>query len=387
MTPGSDPAYWRHHVDPDFAAGVRRFCAEHVTPHGHAIDAQDVYPTELVGACAAQGYNTLVLEERHGGGGRSTAHAVCAMEELSYGSAALGISLITIFQTQRIIERFGSEELKAALLPRFARGLRTSYALTESAHGSDIRHLDTKARRDGDGWVIDGEKSFITSGSAAELFVVLAETENGVSTFAVERDGPGISAYESADAVTFGLRNGPHVNLVLEQVRVPERNLIGTEGKGLGQAMHTLANSRVLAAAISLGIARAAFDGAAGFAAGRQAFGRHVLGFQGIQWYFAEHLARIDAARLLTYQAAGDLDAGLDIARSSSEAKLLASKVASDTASMAIQVCGARGTMESAPFGRYLRDAKAYEIAGGSSEVLKNTIGKAILAAVPGPEP
>jgi len=138
----------------------------------------------------------------------------------------------------------------------------------------------------------------------------------------------------------------------------------------------TLDFSRTVAAAISIGIARAAFDGALRFARDRIAFDRSVFELQGIQWYFAEMLTDIDAARLLTYQAAHALDRHDQIARFSSEAKLMASRVATETASRAVQICGAYGVMESAPFGRYLRDAKAYEIAGGSSEILKNTIAK-----------
>lgn len=383
-TAQAGPGLWRHHVEPEFGEAARRFCLTEVVPVADRLDADDLYPTELIAKAAVRGYNALTLPAEYGGGGASMSHAACVFEELSYGSAALGVSLITIFQTQKIIEAFGQESLKRAFLPRYAEGLRASYALTETAHGSDIRSLDTKARPAGDGgWILEGEKAFITSGSAADLFVVLAETDVGVSTFAVPRETPGVSTYATADAETFGLRNGPHLNLLLEGVHVPADHLIGEEGKGLRQAMFTLANSRTLAAAISLGIARAAFDGAAVFAAGREVFGQRVLEFQGIQWYLAEALAKLSGARLLVYQAARDLDDGRDIARSSSEAKLVASEVATEIAAMAVQVCGARGTMLSASFGRYLRDAKTYEIAGGSSEVLKNTIAKAVSAAFP----
>jgi alkylation response protein AidB-like acyl-CoA dehydrogenase len=160
---------------------------------------------------------------------------------------------------------------------------------------------------------------------------------------------------------------------------VPEDALIGEEGRGLKYCMTTLSNSRVLAAGISLGIARAAFDGALAYALGRDAFGGKVSDLQGIQWYFAEMATRIDAARLLTYQGAADLQAGYDVQRSSSTAKLLASEVATDTAAKAVQICGAHGTRTGSPFGRYLRDAKTYELAGGSSEVLKNTIAKSLI--------
>jgi alkylation response protein AidB-like acyl-CoA dehydrogenase len=284
--------------------------------------------------------------------------------------------MITIMQAQTMIRLFGTDSLRDRYLPRMREGLLCSYALTEAGHGSDIRSLDTKAVRDGNEWVVTGEKHFITSGAAAEFFIILAQTEVGVSVFAVPRDLPNLTAYEGRNSATFGLRNGPHMNIRLDGVRLPLDHLIGTEGKGVRQAVTVLDHSRTLAGAISLGIARAAFEGALAFARDRVAFDQTVLEFQGIQWYFADMLTDIDAARLLCYHAAAALDRHDDIARHSSEAKLKACAVATAVASQAVQICGAYGTMENAPFGRYLRDAKAYEIAGGSAEVLKNTIGK-----------
>jgi alkylation response protein AidB-like acyl-CoA dehydrogenase len=372
---------WKDLADTELIRAVRQFTTDHVTPMADHLDQHDMYPVDLIKATAGAGWNTLTLAPAYGGAGRPLRDQVAVFEELSVGSAILGISLITIFQSQKIIERFGQESLKQEYLPSYGRGLTAAYALTEDKHGSDITHLDTKAYRTATGWCVNGEKAFITSGSAAELFVILAETSAGLSTFAVPRGNPGIRTYETSHATTFGLRNGPHVNLVADQVELPEDHLIGDEGRGLKQAMVTLASSRVLAAGISLGISRAAFEGALRYARDRQAFGQSVLGFQGIQWYFAELGAELDAVRLLVYQSANDIDAGLNIARSSSAAKLLASRLATKVASIAVQVCGAHGVRDSQPFGRYLRDAKAYEIAGGSSEVLKNTIAKALIAS------
>jgi alkylation response protein AidB-like acyl-CoA dehydrogenase len=371
---------WRSYVPDELTGQLRAFCRDVVEPAAAEIDRADLYPTDLVRACAEHGWNAITLPTELGGEGGSMRRQLAVFEELSAGSAALGISLITIFQTQRIIDRFGQQALREELLPKYKGGLRTSYALTESAHGSDIRSLDTKATQQGDGWRIVGEKAFITSGSAADVYVVLAETPVGVSTFAVPRDTDGVSTYISSGATTFGLRNGPHVNLVLDDVDLPGHALIGDEGAGLRQAMQTLAASRVLAAGISIGIARAAFDTALAWASDREAFGAKVSSFQGIQWYFADAYSRLAAARALAYQAADDLDANFEVARESSNAKLIASKLATDVASMAVQVCGAHGTRVSAPLERYLRDAKAYEIAGGSSEILKNTIAKSLLA-------
>lgn len=367
---------WEPCIDPAFVGALRRYVDERIAPEADAIDREDIYPTAIVKDLARRGYNALTLPERFGGAGRPYPYAAALFEEVSYASAAVGISLITIFQAQTIIRLFGSDTLQQAYLPQFAAGLISSYALTEASHGSDIRRLDTKAVRDGDGWLIRGEKSFITSGSGAEFFVILAQTEQGISAFAVPRDTPGLSTTIGNTSATFGLRNGPHVDLVLDGARLPESALIGQDGKGIRQAVGTLNYSRTLAAAISVGIARAAFDHALRHAGGRRAFDQRVIEFQGIQWYFADMMAEIDAARLLTYRAAQALDEGRDTDRYGSEAKLKAAAVATHVASQAVQICGAYGTTENAPFGRFLRDAKAYEIAGGSAEILKNTIGK-----------
>lgn len=379
LSPGPAAAWWMPMVDTNLLGSLRALVAAEIAPAAEDIDRRDIYPAEQVRALARGGFNSLSLPETFGGGGRGFAETMAVFEEASYASAAVGISLITIFQAQTILRLYGTPSLQQAYLPRFREGLLTSYALTEANHGSDIRQLDTKARRDGGDWILAGQKSFITSGSAATVFIILAQSEGGVSAFLVPREAKGVRTYVGENSGTFGLRNGPHVELVLERVRLPADHLVGEEGRGVRQAVTTLDYSRAMAAAISLGIARAAFDGAFAFALGRRAFDQRIADFQGIQWYFAEMLSEIDAARLLAYRAAVALDRHADIDRLSSEAKLQASAVATRVASQAVQICGAYGVTENAPFGRYLRDAKAYEIAGGSSEILKNTIAKHLL--------
>lgn len=371
---------WLPYAEPVYVDALQSFVREHVTPHADAIDRDDIYPIEIVRELAQDGFTTITLPEEFGGGGKDFSHAVALFEEVAYGSASTAICLITIFQASTIIRLFGAQSLKERYLPRFCKGLLSSYALTEANHGSDIRSLDTKAVRDGTDWVITGEKQFVTGGVAAELFVVLAETPVGVSAFAVPADAKGLTRYVGERSATFGLRNGPHVNVRLDSVRVPADHLIGTEGKGVRQAVTTLNYSRTLAAGVSLGIARAAFDGAFNHAKGRKAFDVKVVDFQGIQWYFADMLTSIDAARLLVYKAAEALTTGVDIARYGSEAKLMASTMATEVASKAVGICGVYGVTVNSPFGRYLRDAKAYEVGGGSVEILKNTIAKYLLS-------
>lgn len=367
---------WPPFVDPAFVARLRADVASLVAPGASQVDRDDVYPVETIRALAKAGYNAITVPTEFGGAGLSFRHCAAVFEAVAEASAATAVSLITIFQASEILHRFGTETLRREFLPRIASGLCCSYAMTEAAHGSDVKHLDTKAVPEEGGWRLDGVKSFVTSASAAELFVILAETPKGVSAFALLRNAPGAKCVPGNASATFGLRNGPHVNLELAGVRVPADHLVGEEGHGVRAAVTTLDHSRVAAAAIAVGIARAAFDGALAFARDRSAFGQRVLEFQGIQWYLADLLAEIDAVRNLVYDAARHLDEGTEIERYSSEAKLLATRVAVKTAEQAIQICGARGCLEQAPFGRYLRDAKTFEIAGGSSEILKNTIGR-----------
>ncbi|MGF7159113.1 alkylation response protein AidB-like acyl-CoA dehydrogenase [Rhodoligotrophos appendicifer] len=377
--PVDSASLWPALVDEAYVEKIRSYVARVIAPEGDRIDREDIYPVEIMKDLAKQGYSTVVLEPEFGGEGLTYLHAAAVCEEVAVASAAVGVSLITIFQAQTMLRTFGCDSVKRRYLPAFAEGLLSSYALTEASHGSDIRKLDTKARKDGEEWVIQGEKHFITSGSAAEFFIILAQTDVGVSVFAVPRDAKGVSIYEGENSATFGLRNGPHMNVVFDEVRLPADHLIGEEGKGVRQAATVLNHSRTLAGAISLGIARAAFEGALIFARDRVAFDQRVLEFQGIQWYFADMLTEIDAARLLIYRATEALGTKQQVSRWSSEAKLKASVVATAVATQAAQICGAYGIMENAPFGRYLRDAKAYEVAGGSNEILKNTIAKMLL--------
>jgi alkylation response protein AidB-like acyl-CoA dehydrogenase len=361
-----------------FQMEVREFTKQSIIPTADERDRKDVYPKEIIKKMAKLGFTTLTVPEAYGGLGRSKVDACILMEEVAYGCAATAISLITIFQAETMLLLFGNEEAKNRYLPRFREGLISSYSLTESARGSDIRSVDTKAVKKGNEWVINGKKTFITSGSAVEFFILLAETEKGVTIFAVDRDLPGIRTEIGEYSQTIGLRNGPHVDAYFEDVVVPNYCLIGEEGKGLKQAVITLNNSRTTAAAISVGIARAAYEQSLDWVSKRKAFDQQVIDFQGIQWMFADMLMQINAARLLTYQAASTHDSGNPAISESSQAKLFAGQMATKVCADAIQVCGAYGTTVNAPFGRYLRDAKAYEIAGGSNEILRNTIGKEI---------
>src|SRR5512139_342522 len=257
---------WDPRVDPTFAAAVAKTVAEVVSPVADVIDRDDFYPKDVVRALARAGFTAATFPKALGGGARPFADLVAIFEEVAAASAATATSLITIFQAAETIHLFGSEALQRQYLPRIAEGLLCSFAMTEARGGSDVKKLDTKARRDGDAWVLDGKKAFVTSASAAELFVILAETDAGVTAFAVPADTPGATLEAPPATRTIGLRNGPHVDLVLRGARLPRDHIIGEEGKGIRAAATTLDHSRVPAAAIGCGIARAAFSGALHFA-------------------------------------------------------------------------------------------------------------------------
>lgn len=367
---------WKEFEEPSILKSYRDFARTHVQPTAAEIDREDRYPADIVERAAEQGFNALIVPQQYGGAGCTFRRVVAFFEEVGAASAAVGISLNSNFQAQNAILRSGSESLRQRYLPQFAKGLKASYALTERNHGSDIRTLDTKAVQDAEGWQLDGQKSFITSGAGADLFIILAQAQEGLGVFAVPRDAPGVSTFVSDRSETFGLRNGPHVELLLHNVRIPHDHLIGEIGKGLKVVVSNLNYSRTLNAAMAIGMARMAFEESLAYVRQRKAFDQHVYDFQGIQWYFAESVAQIDAARLLLYAAADAIDAQQDIERHSSEAKLMCCTVANAVTAKAIQVCGAYGTMVNSPFNRYWRDAKTFEIGGGSMEVLKNTIGR-----------
>ncbi|MEJ8827360.1 acyl-CoA dehydrogenase family protein [Variovorax humicola] len=369
-------ALWKEFEDASVVQSYREFARTHVQPVAAEIDRDDLYPADVVERAAEHGFNALVVPEQYGGAGCSFRRVVSFFEEVGAASASVGISLNSNFQAQNVILRVGAESLRERYLPQFARGLKASYALTERNHGSDIRTLDTRAVRDAESWELNGQKSFITSGTGADLFIILAQTDEGLGVFAVPRDTPGVSTFASDRSETFGLRNGPHVELLLQGARIPHDHLIGEVGQGLKVVVRNLNYSRTLNAAMSIGLARMAFEESLSYVRQRKAFDQFVYDFQGIQWYFAESLAQIDAARLLLYEAADAIDEQRDVERHSSEAKLMCCTVANNVTAKAIQVCGAYGTMVNSPFNRYWRDAKTFEIGGGSMEVLKNTVGR-----------
>ena len=307
-------------------------------------------------------------------------------EELCRGDSSVGTCLILADFASEIMLRSGSEELKAEWLPKIAEGeILSCGAFTEPDHGSDITSVETTAVKDGDEWVINGSKIFITNGGPlAGCYSVLCQTDpeakpsyRGLSVILVEADRPGVSTTDVGPKMGMSLSYTAEV--VYKDVRVPQSNLIGKEGKGFYQVLEFFDESRVLVAAQALGTAQGAFDRALAYVKQREQFGKKIAQFQVTQHKLADMATKIETARLMTYKAAWNFDQGRIDPKLTSMAKMYAAKTAVDVCDEAIQLLGGYGYMQEYEVERFYRDAKITEIWEGTKEIQKNTIASYLI--------
>src|SRR5438132_614921 len=278
---------------------------------------------------------------------------------------------------------YGSDALKDRFLRPLATGEKLGcFALSEPASGSDAAAMRTSARRDGDGWVLNGTKNFITNGASADLAIVFAQTDansrhRGIAAFVVEKGTPGFSVGKLEHKL--GIRGSDTAQLIFQDCRVPGANLLGEAGQGFKIALSTLDGGRISIAAQAVGIARACLEDSLAYAKEREAFGKKVADFQAIQWMLADMATEIDAARLLTWRAAALKDAGEDYILAAAEAKLFASDIAVKASRDCVQIFGGYGYLKDFPAERHYRDAKITEIYEGTSEIMKLVIAEEIL--------
>ncbi len=363
---------------------VRKFVDEEVWPRAREYDLKGEFPWPQWEKLAKMGYLGLPLPEEHGGRGADHVAYIGVVEELSRGSAALALSYaIHIALVAETILKFGSEEQVGRYVPALARGEKMgAFALTEPGAGTDAAAQKTRALRDGDHYVLNGEKCFITGGALADVFIVTAVTDpsagsRGISAFIVEKGLPGFEVGEAFNKM--GLRASVTNRLYFKDCRVPAENLLGQEGQGFKMAMAALDGGRIGIAAQAVGIARAALDLALDYAKRRQQFGKPLASFQAIQWMLAEMAAAVEAARLLTYRAAAAADEGVRFSREAAMAKLVASDTAVAVTRKAVQILGGYGYMVEYDVERLYRDAKITEIYEGTSEVQKMVIAASLL--------
>jgi alkylation response protein AidB-like acyl-CoA dehydrogenase len=364
---------------------VRDFARAEIAPHAQRWDREERFPMELVPKLAAMGLLGIRIPEEFGGSGLDTrAYAIC-IEEIARvdGSIALSVASHNGLGTGHILA-FGSDEQKRRYLPRAASGdWLAAWALTEPGSGSDAAALRTVARREGEAWVIDGTKTFITQGSIGGFCVVLARTnaavpkQQGITAFVVDHGTPGFTA--SKHLLKLGCRASDTAELTFDGVRVADTQRVGEVDQGFVDTMRILDRGRISIAAMALGLGYGALEKAVAYAKDRQAFGRPIANFQAIQWTLADAKTELDAASLLTYRAAWLADRGEPFSEAAAMAKLFASEAGTRACNGALQVHGGYGYVREFDVERHLRDVKLCEIGEGTSEVQRIVIAKHLL--------
>ncbi|MFJ5784041.1 acyl-CoA dehydrogenase family protein [Streptomyces hydrogenans] len=359
------------------------FVAREVAPHVVAWDRAEEVDRGIVKKLGAVGFLGLTIPEEYGGSGGDHLAYCLVTEELGRGDSSVrGIVSVSLGLVAKTIASWGTEEQKRAWLPRLTSGDALGcFGLTEPGTGSDAGNLSTRAVRDGDDYVIDGSKMFITNGTWADVVLLFARTNDtpghkGVSAFLVPADAPGLT--RRAVHGKLGLRGQATAELALEGVRVPASAMLGPEGKGFAIAMSALAKGRMSVAAGCVGIARAALDAAVRYAGEREQFGKPIASYQLVQELLSDIAVDVDAARLLTWRVADLVDRGEDFATAASQAKLFASEAAVRCANNALQVFGGYGYIDEYPVGKLLRDARVMTLYEGTSQIQKLIIGRAL---------
>jgi alkylation response protein AidB-like acyl-CoA dehydrogenase len=362
---------------------ARRFLASELVPHVEKWTEDGIMERSTWNKLGQAGLLCAGIPEEFGGAGGSFAHETVINREIALaGLDALGAPLHSGIVAPYILN-YGTDEQKKKWLPRLASGeLIGAIAMSEPGTGSDLQGVRTSARKSGNGYVLNGSKTFITNGRVADVAVVMAVTDKakgkkGISAFVVERGTPGFRAGKKEDKL--GVRSSDTSELVLEDCRVPAENLLGEEGMGFVDTLRILDRGRIGIAAWSIGIAQAALEAASDYARGRRQFGHAIAEFQAVQFKLAEMATELDAARLLCWRAAARRDSGREHTIESSMAKLYAGEAAVKIALEAIQIHGGYGFIKEYPVERFLRDSKLGTIGEGTSEVQKLVIARGLL--------
>jgi alkylation response protein AidB-like acyl-CoA dehydrogenase len=350
------------------------FAANELRPIAAECDKSDAFPPELLAKAAALGLTSYAIPSQFGGGGVSAVTSAVISEELSWGCAGLAATIGATMFPVRPLLRFGSEEQQRRYLPRLAAedGCLAAIAFTEPHAGSDLQSIVATATRDGDSFLLSGEKCYITNGGIAEINIVFAKLDGAIAAFLVEQSDPGVIA--GRKEAKLGLRASYTGSLVLDDARIPADQQLGEEGQGFAIAMDFFEASRPQVAASAVGIARAAFEYAVDYAREREAFGKPLVSKQGVSFKLADMAMEIEAARLLVWRACAAVDAGSDAGLLGSYAKAFAGDAAMRATTEAVQVLGGAGIMDDHPVEKWFRDAKVMQIVEGTSEIQRLVI-------------
>ena len=364
---------------------VRDFAESEIAPHVSAWDEAQQFSADLLPKLAALGLAGVQFPEEYGGAALSAVDYCICIEELARVCPAVALSVAAHNGLcSAHISAFGTVEQKKEFLPRLVRGeVWGAWGLTEAGAGSDAAGMRTTATRQGECWVINGAKTFITHGRIGGVMVVIAVTDRtkghrGISAFIVEQGTPGMSAGKKENKL--GMRASDTSEVIFDNCRVPLDRLLGEEGQGFVNTLQVLDGGRIGIAALSVGLAQGAYEAALNYAKERRQFGQPIAGFQAIQWKLADNATRIEAARLLTYRAAYLRDHGARTTRESSIAKLFASEAAVKAADDCVQIHGGYGFVKDYPAEKFFRDVKLLTIGEGTSEIQRLVIARQLLA-------
>ena len=368
-----------------FQSAAREFAENEIRPHVEAMDREGAFRHDLMEKFFAQGFMSIEIPEALGGSGGSFFMSILAIEEFARVDASAAV-IIDVQNTlvSNALMRWGTDPQKQTFLPRLARDTVGAYALSEAGAGSDAFALETRARADGDDYVLNGRKLWITNAKEAGLFIVFATLNRelgykGITAFLVERDRPGFAVGKKEDKL--GIRASSTCELLLDDCRVPRANVLGEVGKGYKVAIETLNEGRIGIGAQMVGVARGALDQAIAYASDRKQFGKPIADFQAIQFQLARLATEVEAARLMTYNAARLKEAGKPFVKEAAMVKYFCSQVAERVASEALEVFGGAGYTKDYPAEKYLRDAKIGKIYEGTSFMQLQTIAKTLLGS------
>jgi alkylation response protein AidB-like acyl-CoA dehydrogenase len=367
-----------HH---DIREAIRTFATEKIAPKAQEVDKNARFPAETFAELGKLGYLGVLVPEEYEGLGLDYRSYAIACEEIGRACGSTGLSYAAHCSLgTNPIKLFGTDEQKKKYLPKLASGEWIGcWALTEPGTGSDAAMQKTTAKLEGDHWVLNGTKQFITNATDAHVGIIMAMTDQslgrkGISSFIVEQGTPGY--YVSKVEKKMGMRGSPTASITFDNCKIPKENLIGEVGEGYKQALTTLEGGRISIGSLALGIAQAAFDSALTYAKQRESFGQPIGKHQFIQGYLADMATQIHAARLMLYHAAWMKDHGKRVTMEGSQAKLFASEIASKCCNLCVQIHGGYGYIEDFPAERFLRDAKLCEIGEGTSEIQRLVIAR-----------
>ena len=366
-----------------FQQSVRDFAIERIRPLVPSMDRDATMDKGLIESFFELGIMGVEVPDQWGGAGATFFTAVLIVEELSHVDASCGV-LVDVQNTlvNNAILRWGTEDQKSKYLTMLARDTVGAYALSEAGSGSDAFALATRATDEGDHWVLNGRKLWITNAAEAGVFIVFANANpdagyKGITAFLIERDFPGFQIGKKEDKT--GIRASSTCELIMEDCRVPKENVLGEAGKGYKIAIETLNEGRIGIGAQMIGVARGALEHAIAYVKERQQFGRPISEFQGVQFQIAEAATQLEAARLMVYNAARLKDANQPFVREAAMAKLFSSEVCEKVTSLSVQLLGGNGYTKEYPVEKYWRDSKVGQIYEGTSNMQLQTIAKAIL--------